>query len=445
MIHIGEGYYLTMVLWLVTLAALFGRAWGIGRPVAGLALAYWLNLALIHFLSGLIQGFPWYESVDKEESVLGFEVTGYTMLGLLLGTTVIAPLIVPPQPRQEPAPASSPRRLGVTCIWAGLLSTFVVMGFLRIPSLGAILSGGLPLALTGFCLLWWEYWRAGERMRAWRTLAFSAIIPALILGLYGFMGFGITATLQLASFVAVFYRPRRTVIVTGLVVLVLGLSLYPVYMRVRTQIREAVWGGASIGERIEKISLLATEWEWFDSESGAHLAVIDARLNQNVLIGKSVRRTTDGLVAFADGETLSSSFLALIPRIVWPDKPQYAGSGGLVSRFTGLKFAVGTSVGIGHVMELYINFGTIGVFCGFLLIGTILGVIDLVAGLHMAEGRWEQFALWYMVGLAMLNVGGNFAEMTVSIVGWPLLCLFVSRMLVSQASAPLRPAVSPGT
>src|SRR5262249_2584933 len=161
---------------------------------------------------------------------------------------------------------------------------------------------------------------------------------------------------------------------------------------------------------------------------------------QNLMIGKAVRRTSGGIVAFAEGETLGNSFLALIPRVVWPDKPQWAGSGSLVSRFTGLKFARGTSVGIGHVMELYVNFGTTGVLVGYLVLGTVLGVIDLVSGRHLAAGRWEQFALWYMAGLPMLNVGGNFAETTAAVVGGLLLCLFVSRMLVRPTPARRSPA-----
>lgn len=438
---IGNDYLLALALWFITLAVLLGRAWGVGRPLAGLSLAYWLNLSLIHLVSGVLQALPWYKSPLQEASLIGFEVTGYAMFGLLVGNAVIAPLLVPPQNERTPPPAEAgPGRLAVPFIGGGLACTFVLLPLLgRVPTLAAIISGGVPLAVAGFCLLWWGHWRAGEKAKARRTLLGAAIIPVLSLGLHGFLSFGVTACLQLASFVAVFYRPRRTVVIAGLVGLFLGLSLYPVYMRVRGDIRAAVWGGAGVEERLGKISLLASEWEWFDSESRAHLDAVDQRLNQNYLLGRAVRRTSDGIVAFAEGETLGNSFLALIPRAVWPDKPQWSGSGGLVSRFTGLKFERATSVGIGHVMELYVNFGPAGVLCGFVLLGALLGVIDLVSGKHLTAGRWEAFACWYVVGLALLNVQGNFAEMTAGAVGSLLLCLFVSRALVSPAVVPARP------
>ena len=65
-------------------------------------------------------------------------------------------------------------------------------------------------------------------------------------------------------------------------------------------------------------------------------------------------------------------------------------------------------------------------------LGTLLGVIDLAAGRHQAAGHWRAFAFWYVVGVALLQVGGNFAEMSASLVGNLLLCVFVSQVLVSQ-------------
>ncbi len=47
-----------------------------------------------------------------------------------------------------------------------------------------------------------------------------------------------------------------------------------------------------------------------------------------------------------------------IPRALWPNKPVVGGSGDLVSTYTGIRFADGTSVGIGQVLESFVNFGT---------------------------------------------------------------------------------------
>src|ERR1700734_2977948 len=97
-------------------------------------------------------------------------------------------------------------------------------------------------------------------------------------------------------------------------------------------------------------------------------ARVDARLNQNWLVGAAVNRLSE-TDAFAHGDTLWDAPLALIPRALWPDGPTNAGSGDLVNRYTDIKFGAGTSVGIGQVLEFYANFGTTGVMIGFALMG----------------------------------------------------------------------------
>src|SRR5262249_25377322 len=128
-------------------------------------------------------------------------------------------------------------------------------------------------------------------------------------------------------------------------------------------------------------------------------------------------------------------------RALWPDKPQYAGSGSLVTRFTGFKFAYGTSVGIGQVMELYVNFGTLGVLVGYTLLGLLLGILDVRAGTALAAGDWKQFSLWFMIGVAFLQVGGNFAEATASAAGcfvlWLVVQMFLGNSEVSTTAKPL--------
>jgi hypothetical protein len=297
----------------------------------------------------------------------------------------------------------------------------------------AIISGGMALAVTGFVLLWWDYWKQGEKTKSWRVLAWALAIPVLYLGLQGFLGFGVSALLTIAGVVVVYYQPRRTVVLGGLACLFFGLSLYPTYMKVRTEIRRAVWGGAGFEERFDKLTLLGDNWEWFDTENQSHLRSIEQRLNQNWLVGLAVKRTAEGKVAYANGETIVNSLLALVPRVVWPDKPQYAGSGGLVTRFTGVRFARGTSVGIGHVMELYVNYGNTGVFIGYIIFGLFLGCVDLVCGRLLAAGDWWRFAPWFVAGMALLQVGGNFAEMTASAAGSLILSLLVTQVLVSPS------------
>jgi hypothetical protein len=165
------------------------------------------------------------------------------------------------------------------------------------------------------------------------------------------------------------------------------------------------------------------------------------RLNQNILVGHAVNYLEAGGTEYGEGDALVNAMIALIPRTLWPGKPQYAGSGHLVTRYTGIQFARGTSVGIGQVMELYVNFGDLGVLIGFTVVGLLLGFFDFQAGMALRTGQWKQFALWFAVGLSFLQVGGNFAEAVSAAAGSAVLCLLVNSFLgrekVTAAKQPL--------
>ena len=83
----------------------------------------------------------------------------------------------------------------------------------------------------------------------------------------------------------------------------------------------------------------------------------------------------------------------------------------MVTRYTGMGFEEGTSVGIGHVLELYANFGAEGVMWGLALLGMVITCVDRMAGRHLARADWGGFTLWYLPGLSLLQAGGSFAEL----------------------------------
>jgi len=106
----------------------------------------------------------------------------------------------------------------------------------------------------------------------------------------------------------------------------------------------------------------------------------------------------------------------MIPRIIWPGKTVFAGSGDWVSRFTGITFAEGTSVGIGQVLEFYGNFGRKGVLIGFFIFGFLLGALDIGAAARLAASDWHGFAFFFVVGVALLNAGGSLVEISATLV-----------------------------
>jgi len=192
----------------------------------------------------------------------------------------------------------------------------------------------------------------------------------------------------------------------------IGMSLYVTYMRDRDDIRMVVWGGESASARLSRLRDTFTNLELFDINNVDHLQRVDMRMNQNYLVGMAVENLKRHPDEFAGGETIWQALLAPIPRSLWPDKPFVAGSGDLVSRFTGIQFAEGTSVGIGQVMELYVNFATTGVFAGFILLGAVLAYVDAQAAHYRHIGDWYRFTLWFLPGLSLLQLGGSLVEVT---------------------------------
>jgi hypothetical protein len=424
-IDIKPQYFLALALWGLALGAILQRAWS-GRPVAGLALAYWGALALNHLLGGLIQLLPWYESPDRFQTLQGFEITGYAMAGLLVGHSLYWPELPPPLDR--PVADARTAALGWTGYGVGTVTYFLLSGLLSfIRSMTAILSNGLNLNTGACCLLWWHYSRTGRAIQAGWCLAALAFLPILTLLLNGFLGFGIVSLLTALAFMVAHHPRRWTILILGPVLILAGLSLYTIYLDSRDEIRDAVWGGKALGDRVAVItSSFEQHWTLFNPFEDHHLQLVEARLNQNFLIGAAVERIEKREVEFAHGETLFNAVVAIIPRALWPDKPTYAGSGALVSRFTGIRFGSGTSVGIGHIMELYVNFGKPGVFIGMLLIGLLLAVLDARAGAYLVAGQPQAFLLVFVPAQTLLMVIGNFAEIPPAAIGSILLCLAVN-------------------
>jgi hypothetical protein len=106
-----------------------------------------------------------------------------------------------------------------------------------------------------------------------------------------------------------------------------------------------------------------------------------------------------------------------------------AGSGTVVSQYTGIQFAAGTSVGVGQVMEFYINFGTWGIIIGFALVGTVITIIDVGAAQSLARGDLHRFVLWYLPGISLLQVGGSMVEVTTSAVASFFVALMANKYL----------------
>jgi len=90
------------------------------------------------------------------------------------------------------------------------------------------------------------------------------------------------------------------------------------------------------------------------------------------------------------------------------------GAGRVVTEYTGISFAEYTSVGVGQVMEFYINFGTTSVAVGFALFAGILAMLDLRARTALDQADSVGFSGFYVLGMAFQQIGGSLMEVAAS-------------------------------
>jgi hypothetical protein len=241
------------------------------------------------------------------------------------------------------------------------------------------------------------------------------MLPLATLVTGGFLGYGIYWVLSVIAFLFVISRHRVWFYLGAPVAVFLGLSLCVTYLSQRVGIREVVWyQQAGMLDRLDRVSSIITEFELLDFSSPTQVTALDARLNQNVLVGAAVGYHEDGWAPFAYGATVPP--WALVPRAVWPDKPAVGGSGSIVSDYTGIRFAEGVSIGVGQVLEFYVNFGIPGVLIGFLGLGYLLMRLDEGIARSLAVGDMRGLLLRGMPGLMLLQPGGSLLEILVGCV-----------------------------
>ena len=398
------------ILWFVLLLVLFVDART--KASSGLTLIYAAQLSILHLPGGMLLLVPWYEYYPRAWTFLGFQMTSFGLIAFVIGV-IFARFALPNSPSsvmQANPPAV--KRLGVLLIATGLGFTFLIgqANFLfQIPSISAVLSAVWLLGAPGLCIYMHAFILNGEKMPL-HVYVIALGFPALSIVLLGFLGFGITYIIFIICFsVSQKYFPKLIFALAPAIVYI-GISFFVNYVAQRGDIRDAVWGEKALSVRTDAVSGIFTNFEWFDQDNFFHLKAVDDRLNQNWLVGSAVESLEFGHTEFLNGESLAFALVAWVPRAIWINKPSVAGSGGIASGLTGLSFAEGTSVGVGHILELYGNFGDASLYIGMFLLGFLLRILDLKASQYLAQNNLIMWLRWVIPGIALTNVGGQLAE-----------------------------------
>jgi hypothetical protein len=239
-----------------------------------------------------------------------------------------------------------------------------------------------------------------------------AVYPVLMLLFGGFVSYGATAISIVLAGLAISVREVWRIAIGTAIIAVLGLNIFVNYFQWRTEIRDAVWGGASLEARLDVTSDVVRNFEWLDPNNDAQMGALDQRLNQNYFAGLAAQRIDEGQADYLYGRSLWEGVLSLVPRILWPDKPVFGGSPQIVSEMTGLTLNEDTAWGVGNVMEFHINFGIAGVIGGFLILGALLGHLDRMTAWSMATGNFGKAIVYFLPAVALTNPIGSLVELS---------------------------------
>lgn len=143
---------------------------------------------------------------------------------------------------------------------------------------------------------------------------------------------------------------------------------------IKTEYRYHTWGNSRY-ERTTDASLMAdllvdrlTHPEKLLTVS--HFFTAFVRFNQGIMIGSAMAKVPTH-EAYAGGEVLLSFVYPLVPRVMWPGKPQTGGYEN-IRRFTTLPQFENTSINLSPLGEGYVNFGYGGILFSFVY-GSLLG------------------------------------------------------------------------
>jgi hypothetical protein len=201
-------------------------------------------------------------------------------------------------------------------------------------------------------------------------------------------------------------------------------------------IQAAQYGTLSGGTMSERLTYVA------DFLSGDRFRAADA--GEESLMRLSYMNTATFAVSRYDtdqpADTLRSALISIVPRLIWPDKPETSRVGSdLYYELTGLEGSQTTTT---LAADIYWNAGWIGIALVFPLLGMALMAASNVCHRIVAMRNWIMMPfvlLCFRIGLSIdqMFVTGIFAPMFIALVAYWMLKMGAS-LLISSPSTPAR-------
>ncbi len=398
-----------LVIWIITALIIVKGCLRQRATGSGLTLYFVLSYSLLYCVGAFVYLSPFHPEGVENLIVQGLRVSTLSFFGFCIGNTLIKHLFLSiffssKAKTPQEVTAIRHRKLAIWYFVIGFLFTFVLRGFFaQVPTLTTFLAFGLNLIVVGICLGCWEAIRTqnNKLLRRWYLAAVS--LPLLTIVTMGFLGFGFSMFLIVNAFLWRFIKIKIKHIPFILLLVYLSMTFYQTYMRDRDRIRDAVWGGATMIEKVSVLQTTLSKPEFFNPLDVDQLLRISGRIDYNYISGVVVNYMQAGFVEHAGFDLMSHSLVSLVPRFLWPSKPIVAGGAAMATKYTGMRFAEETTIGLGLPVYFFIALGYPGVLIGFIVIGFIIALIDAKAGYYLSYNECSKFMIWFLPGLIIIG------------------------------------------
>jgi hypothetical protein len=255
----------------------------------------------------------------------------------------------------------------------------------------------------------YSYYLQGKQPR-WATVGLAVVLfGESLLGL----AFGNLAMFLFPWMVAaaVYWRVRNRFpwqFVAG------GFLVFVLLQPVKEQYRYWAWiQGYADASAIERLTLWGeiTVEVWGDRLAGGGSGSVEHMTRTAMLRGDHlhmfahVLTYTPGVVPHWGGSSYSYFLVALIPRVIWPEKPIAQSANdefAITYQLLPLELIGLTVVGLPHLIEAFINFGLLGIILVMALIGVAYGIIDRILN-HPRVGEGGA-AIYAVLLISLLTV-----------------------------------------
>ena len=264
------------------------------------------------------------------------------------------------------------------------LATIVVgkLAEVLIPFLGAGFTQ-LLLALAGakyigiFLLVFWSI--CMRRGYVWPALVVGSEV---VIGMTGFFA-DFRGTILVAALAVVCARPKPSLegVVLGAVAAFGVLMIATFWSAYKPEYRDWANGGSGaqevtrpIDERLQYLANFASRYDGEEFNKG--LTALFRRHSYIDYLAATLEHVPAS-VPHEEGRRIGSSVIhVLTPRLLFPDKSPLQNDTDVTAYYTGLQIASGeTSISLGYLGELYIDFGIWGALVAALLLGFASGLI----------------------------------------------------------------------